>query len=74
MAYIDCDGLLKGKRLRRCSAKARLYWPYFFLMSNGYARVELDFEALADEFASFRDAAPSPDEIRGLFEEYEANH
>ena len=74
MAIIDQEGLFKGKRLRKCSAPARWRWPYLFLLSNGYARIELDYECLADEFSSFRESAPTPDELRETFGEFRANH
>jgi|GEM_PF-3706656 len=73
MAIIDPQGLFNGKRLRRCSALARLYWPYLFLVSNGFARIELDFDAISHTFASFGAAAPSSAEIAGYFSEYEKN-
>jgi hypothetical protein len=74
MAIIETDGLFKGKRLRKCSADARWRWPYLFLLSNGYARIELDYECMADEFSSFREFAPTPDELREAFAEFQANH
>jgi hypothetical protein len=74
MAIIDQEGLFKGKRLRKCSAPARWRWPYLFLLSNGYARIELDYECIADEFSSFRESAPTPDELRETFAEFRANH
>jgi hypothetical protein len=74
MAIIDQEGLFKGKRLRKCSADARWRWPYLFLLSNGYARIELDYECMADEFSSFREFAPTPDELRKAFAEFQANH
>jgi len=74
MAVIDKEGLFKGKRLRKCSAAARWRWPYLFLLSNGYARIELDYECIADEFSSFRESAPTPDQLRETFAEFRANH
>ncbi len=74
MAVIDPSGLFKGKRLRKCSPKARLYWPYLFLLSNGYARIELDYEAIGDEFSSFRETAPTSEEVREILTEFSANH
>ena len=74
MAVIQAEGLFKGKRLRKCSAAARLHWPYFYLLSNGYARIELDYESMADEFSSFRSSAPAPQEIEEMFSEFLANH
>jgi hypothetical protein len=43
-------------------------------LSNGYARLELDYECIADELASFRDEAPDPKQLTSWFAEYEANH
>ena len=74
MAVIDTEGLLKGRRLRKCSAEARWYWPYLFLLSNGYARIELDYDSIADEFSSFRSSAPNPEKIEQAFAEYQTNH
>jgi hypothetical protein len=74
MAIIDRVGLFNGKRLRRCSTMARLYWPHLFLIANGFARIELDFDSIAFDFASFGASAPTGTEITNYFEEYEKNH
>ena len=50
------------------------YWPYLFLLSDGFARLELDYVALAYAFVSFGDSAPSSEEIAGYTEEYEKAH
>jgi hypothetical protein len=47
-------GLLRGKRLRRCTPRARLFWPWLMLMSGGAARLELDYELLSERFVSFK--------------------
>lgn len=74
MAIIDPDGLFNGKRLRSCSARARLLWPYLYLLSNRFGRIEFDFDAIAFKFASFGDAAPTNSEISACFDEYERQH
>jgi len=74
MAVIETEGLFKGKRLRRCSPMARWYWPYLFLLSNGFARIELDYECIADEFGSFRGAAPTVEDIAQAFVQYREHH
>ena len=74
MAIIDPDGLFNGKRLRMCSPAARLTFPYLYLLSNGFGRIELDFDAIAFKFASFGDAAPSGSGIGAFFDEYELQH
>lgn len=74
MATIDIKGLLGGKRLLRCSAQARWRFPYYYLLSNSYARIELDFEAIANHFISFRGSAPTPEDVEKDFEEYRTHH
>ncbi len=74
MAIIDPSGLFNGKRLRRCSLMARLYWPYFYSLANGFGRIELDFEALSFSFASFGAEAPTSAAIEGYFDEYLTAH
>ncbi len=74
MANIDIRGLLGGKRINRCAAEARWRFPYYFLLSNAYARIELDYEAIALHFVSFRGSAPTAEEIESDFKEYIANH
>lgn len=74
MAILEIDGLLGGKRLRRCSGEARWHYGYYLLLANGYARIELDFEAIAEHFVSFRDTAPTAESVRKDFSEYQANH
>lgn len=74
MAIIDPIGYFKGKRLRRCSPKARLFWLPIYLRSNGYARTELDFESIADDLASFRELAPTVQELETWFKEYTTNN
>jgi hypothetical protein len=71
---IDSDGLFNGQRLRRCSARARFLWPYLFLLSNRFGRIEFDFDAIAFKFASFGEAAPTSPEISDCFAEYERHH
>jgi len=73
-AVTHAKGLLEGKRLRRCSPRARLFWPYLFLMANGYARIELDYELLEEKFLAFRNQAPDREEIEKFYAEYAANH
>jgi hypothetical protein len=70
MPIINPSGLFSGQRLRRCSDGARLYWPYFFLASDGFARIEIDYHALiARVFVGFQNV-PSEEEFSGLIREY----
>jgi hypothetical protein len=74
VAIIDAVGLFNGKRLRRCSARARFLWPYFYLLSNRFGRIEFDFETIAFNFASFGGDAPTSEDIGECFAEYERHH
>src|ERR1700730_18554101 len=74
MAIIDANGLFGGKRLRRGSPSARLLWPYLYSLSNGFGRIEFDFDAIAFKFASFGESAPSASSIGAFFDEYELQH
>jgi hypothetical protein len=74
MAVIHEKGLLEGKRLRRCTPLARLFWPYLYCLSNGLCRIELDCELLADKLLTFRDMAPDAEQITEMFAGFEKNH
>jgi len=74
MANIDIKGLLGGKRINRCAAEARWRFPYYFLLSNAYARIELDYEAIALHFVSFRGNCPTAEDIEKDFKAYISNH
>ncbi len=70
MPVIDADGLASGKRLRRCSDTARLYWPYLFCNSNGFGRFELDCaKIIAHCFLEFK-APPTQPELLAAIKEY----
>jgi hypothetical protein len=74
MAIIDAPGLFSGDRLARCSDEAKLYWPYFYIASNGYGRLELDADKLRSKvFSAFR-TPPSEEQILQFFKEYHNNY
>jgi hypothetical protein len=74
VAIIDPDGLFGGERLRRCSDEAQLHWPRFYVASNGYARLEINYEKIvARVYASFTNP-PSEDEILKWIKEYRDNY
>lgn len=74
MAFLEIDGILNGRRLRKCSPTAHWRYGYYLLLSNGYGRIELDFESISYRLVSFRGTAPTPKEIEAEFLEYAANH
>jgi hypothetical protein len=68
------DGLFHGERLRKCSNEARYKWPYIYLSSNGYARLEINYNRIAaTAFAGFR-PVPTEEEVGGCIREYHENH
>jgi hypothetical protein len=70
---IDPDGLFHGKRLARCSDQAQWLFPRLLLASNGYGRLEVDFDRIRYEaFWTIR-AKPTDDVLRKSLEEYEEN-
>jgi hypothetical protein len=72
MPVIDGEGLSGGKRLRRCSDKARLLWPYLFCNANGYGRFEIDCpKIIAHCFLDFK-TPPTRRELLDVIEEYRA--
>jgi len=73
MAIIMAEGLFNGKRLRACSDMARLLWPYLFLASNGYGRLEIDYEyIIRNFFVDFRNP-PKSSAFFGILREYHEN-
>lgn len=74
MAIINPEGLFGGDRLAKCSDKARLYWPFFFLASNGFGRLEISYRKLLTKaFSSFQ-SPPSEQEVLELLREYQKNY
>jgi hypothetical protein len=67
---IDPKGLLWGKRLRRLSNKARLFYPLILGLSNFYARIELDEPCILSNFTSFKDPDLTEENIAVWFNEY----
>jgi len=68
---INVQGLLEGKRVRKLGLKARLYYPLLLGLANTFARLELDYDLLADKFASFCDSDADATSIAVWFKEYE---
>lgn len=74
MAIIDPEGLFGGERLAALSDKARLYWPWVYSASNGYARIELNLRAIIRRcFSAFNDP-PSEQQLLIIISEYAENY
>jgi hypothetical protein len=67
---IHPKGLLWGKRLRKLSNKARLYYPLMLGLTNFYARIELDEPCILSNFTSFRDPDLTEENLALWFNEY----
>jgi hypothetical protein len=74
VSIIDPDGLFNGDRLRKCSNAARLYWPYLFLVSNGFGRFEVNYSKIVARAFSGFSPVPSQHEIERLILEYKSNY
>ncbi len=74
MAIIDRDGLFGGRRLLRCSDRARLLWPYLFLAANGFGRIELDWQQITYEVFRGFSKPIKESELVAVFEEYRTRH
>jgi hypothetical protein len=74
MPMIDPDGLFYGDRLRRCSQTARLYWPYLFLASNGFGRLELNYSRICHRVFVDFEKPPTEDDFWGYVKEYRDAH
>lgn len=71
---INEQGLLEGRRLRRCSSRARILWVFYYAVSNDYARLEFDFDLVADQLRNLKELSPTPEEVEQHFNEYVAQH
>jgi len=74
MAVIDPNGLFEGQRLRACSDIAQNYYPRLYCAANGYARLELDVQAIIRLYFRFYTHIPTVDDIVAVFEEYVTNY
>lgn len=73
MPVIDPQGLFDGERLAACSDKAKLFWPFIYCASNGFARLEINPKYIQKKcFASFTET-PTEDDIIKAIEEYAQN-
>ncbi len=73
MALIDPEGLFFGERMRKCSDKSRLLWPYLFVAANTAGRLRLSYEDLLDKvFVGFRNP-PTQQEITEAISDYRRN-
>jgi hypothetical protein len=73
VAIIEPEGLFTGERLAACSDLAQLYWPRFYIGSNGYARIELSYTSIISKIFSNFEKPPESKILWNVFREYEAN-
>ncbi len=69
----DTTGMFKGKRLRALDAHTRYLYPYLMMLTDLYGRIELDEDAICEEFLSFKDETLTPSKMKQAFDSLEAN-
>jgi hypothetical protein len=71
MPVISPAFLFIDSRLRSCSDRARLLWPYLYCAANGYARLEVNMTNILylcfDDFGSDK---PTKQELHDVMKEY----
>lgn len=68
---IDADGLFNGERFERVSDSARLAWPYFWLASNTFGRLELSYHRVVGRAFSRFKRVPTEEEFWAWIKEYQ---
>lgn len=72
MNLIDREGFFNGDRPAKLSKMARLHWPSFLVLSNGYGRFEVNpRKILLEAFGTFAEP-PTETEILAYIHEYHA--
>jgi hypothetical protein len=71
MPVINPAGLFHGDRLQKLSRMAYLHWPFLFVASNGYGRIEVAHHLILSRLGKF---TPSETELRGYIQEYACAH
>lgn len=73
MPVIDPQGLFDGDRLAACSDKAKVYWPFLYCASNGYARLEINTTQIRKKCFSGFLSPPQDLDIIEVLKEYANN-
>jgi hypothetical protein len=73
MAIIDPEGLFGGDRLAALSDKARLFWPWLYSATNGYARFELNPRAIIRRCFSAFSEPMTEEQLLIILTEYAEN-
>lgn len=67
---IDCEGMFGGDRMAKLSDRAKLFWPWLYLASNGYARFEINYRRILQRvFSGFADP-PTEEQFVAYLKEY----
>ena len=74
MPLIDREGLFRGDRIARLSDEAIKFWPFFFVASNNFGRLEIDYcRFLEGPLRQFK-LRPSQEQVVQFFREYYENY
>lgn len=71
---INPHGLFDGDRVARLSREAFLHWSLFYVASNNYGRLEIDYHKLVAKIWHRRSDVPTQDEVAALIQEYVDAH
>jgi hypothetical protein len=69
---IDADGLFNGDRFEQVSDAARYAWPYLWLASNTFGRLELNYHRIAGRAFSRFKHVPTEEDFWSWVEEFQA--
>jgi len=70
VAVIDPEGLFAGDRMRLLSREAWLLWSFYYLASNGYGRLELNYRKIIGRAFACLPNPPSEKQFWDHIEEY----
>jgi len=70
MVIIDPEGMFCGDRMAKLSDQAKLHWPWLFLASNGYGRLEINYRLLRSRVFGAFVKPPTEEQFMSLIREY----
>lgn len=72
MAIIDSEGLFAGSRMGLLKDVARLHFPWLLVASNGFGRIEVNYNGIVARVYQGFGQKPTREELLGWIQEYHA--
>jgi hypothetical protein len=72
MAVIDSEGLFAGIRMGLLKDAARLHFPWLLVASNGFGRIEVNYNGIVARVYQGFSRKPTQEELFGWIQEYHA--